>query len=148
MRMTLENLLKTKQLKPHKTTRDEVRRHLAVADRALHDAALPQASPETRFDAAYRAVMQCALVALAANGYRLSTNVPGHHQTAIQTLPKTIGLSADRILVLDTLRRKRNRSDYEGDPVEDAAIVECAAAARQLLADVRAWLRAHQPDLL
>jgi len=92
--------------------------------------------------------MQCALVAPAANGYRLSTNVPGHHQTAIQTLPKTIGLSADRILVLDALRKKRNRSDYEGDPVEDAAIVECAAAARRLLADVRAWLKTHQPDLV
>lgn len=41
----------------------------------------------------------------------------GHQQTAIQTLPKTLGVSAQTVIVLDALRKQRNASDYEGDPV-------------------------------
>jgi hypothetical protein len=60
---------------------------LAAAERNTADAKLPGLSTENRFDAAYKAIMQSAMVALYANGYRTMTSKPGHHQTAIQTLP-------------------------------------------------------------
>ncbi|BAU49142.1 DNA-binding protein [Sulfurifustis variabilis] len=56
--------------------------------------------------------MQTAVVALMANGFRPDTNRPGRHMTLVQALPTTIGLSGDRLAVPDTLRRKRNLSDY------------------------------------
>lgn len=43
---------------------------LAAAQRNIADAQLPGLSAENRFDAAYKAIMQVAMVALNANGYR------------------------------------------------------------------------------
>lgn len=63
--------------------------------------------------------MQLANAALQANGFRTLTSRPGHHQTMIQSLPKTIGLDNDVMIVLDALRKQRNVADYSGDLVSD-----------------------------
>jgi hypothetical protein len=146
--MTLENLLKIGKLKPHKPTREEVTRLLVAARLNLKDAHVKDISTETRFDAAYRAVMQCAMVALMANGFRPSTNEPGHHATVIQSLPKTVGLPTEQWVVLDQLRRKTNLSTYSGEGISDAEIVSCTRAAENLLGSVEVWLRANRPDLM
>jgi hypothetical protein len=122
-------------------------RLLAAAGRNLTDAKLAGLSAENRFDASYKAIMQCAMVALQANGYRTLTSQPGHHQTALQTLPLTIGLPTDRLIVLDALRKQRNLADYQGDPVPEQTAAECFRQAQQLFADVKAWLAAHKPNL-
>ena len=88
------------------------------------------------------------MIALMANGYRTLTSRPGHHQTALQTLPLTIGLANDRMIVLDALRKQRNLSDYEGEPVTGETVAECRREATQLLRDVKAWLRTSKPALL
>jgi hypothetical protein len=77
-----------------------VARMLAAAERNLVDARLRALSAENRFDAAYKAILQCAMVALRANGFRTLTSQAGHHQTALQTLPLTIGLVKDRMILL------------------------------------------------
>ena len=122
-------------------------RLLAAAARNLADAQLAGLSAENRFDASYKAVMQCAMVALQANGYRTLTSRPGHHQTALQTLPLTIGLSNERMILLDALRKQRNLADYQGESVPEQTAAECFGQAQQLLADVKAWLAAHKPML-
>lgn len=146
--MTLENLLAIGRLHPHKATATEIRRLLASADSALADARRAQNSAATRFDMAYKAIMQCALAALMANGFRPSTSEAGHQQTTIQTLPKTIGLPAEKMKILDSFRRARNLSDYEGEPVEDAKVRECIDWAEFLAENVRTWIRNNQPGLL
>jgi hypothetical protein len=70
------------------------------------------------------------MVALWANRYRTSTSQPGHHQTAIQTLPKTVGLEQGTVIVLDALRKQRNVSDYEGGPISDQAVIESVPSRR------------------
>lgn len=124
-----------------------VARMLAAAERNLADAGLAALSVENRFDAAYKAILQCAMVALRANGFRTLTSQAGHHQTALQTLPLTIGLAKDRMILLDALRKQRNLADYEGEPVTAQSAAECLAQARQLLADVKKWLKANKPGL-
>lgn len=146
--MTLENLLAIHRLLPFEATPAGIQRLLAAAERNLADAKLPELSAENRFDAAYKTLMQCAMIGLWANGYRTSTSQPGHHQTALQTLPKTMNVEQDTVIVLDALRRQRNLSDYEGDPIADAAVTECLVQADALLAHTRQWLQAHRPDLL
>lgn len=146
--MTLENLLKIGQLKSHATSKEEVHRLLGAVRRNLADAEVEAISTETRFDSAYKAIMQAAMVALMANGYRPETNRPGHHVTLIQSLPTTIGLPSARMVVLDVLRRKRNLTDYTGDWVDDTLMENCIAEAKALLRDVEAWLQEHQPELL
>jgi hypothetical protein len=140
--MSLENLVKTGQLKPHPVDAAEISQLFAAAERNLKDASLVEASTETRFDCAYKAAMQAALVALMANGYRPSTNAPGHQMTTIQSLTLTIGLDAKRMLVLDALRKKRNLNDYLGADLDDGSLQACFTEATRLLEDVRSWLPA------
>jgi hypothetical protein len=146
--MTLENLLRIGKLKPHVAERAEIARLVAAADRVLRDASVNQLSADSRLDLAYRTIMQAALVAMLANGFRPSTTEPGHHQVLIQALPKTIGLSTDRLQVLEAYRAARNQSDYRGIPVSQGVAAECVDDAQRLLDDVRAWLRTHREDLL
>jgi hypothetical protein len=146
--MTLENLLAIHRLQAFETTPGGVQRLLASAERNLADARLAGLSADNRFDAAYKTIMQCAMIGLWAKGFRTATSQPGHHQTALQTLPKTLGLAADTVIVLDALRKQRNLNDYEGDPVTDAAVAECLAQAEALIAHTRQWLAGHRPDLL
>lgn len=145
--MTLDNLLRIGQLKRHTTDRAEISYLLAAARRNLGDARAENISIENRFDASYKCIMQCALVALMANGFRPDTKVPGHHQTVIQSLPKTIGLPPARVAVLDTLRNKRNLSDYTGKDIDPASLAACIQEAERLLGEVTAWLAANHPEL-
>lgn len=146
--MTLENLLAIHRLQAFEATPGGVLRLLASAERNLADARLSALSNDNRFDAAYKTIMQCAMIGLWASGYRTATSQPGHHQTALQSLPKTLGTAADTVIILDALRKQRNLNDYEGDPVTDAAVCECITQAEALLADTRQWLRRNRPDLL
>ena len=132
--MTLANLLAIQRLLTFNATPQGVQQLLASAKRNLADARVEQLSAETRFDVAYKCILQCAMLGLWAQGYRTSTSQPGHHQTALQALPLTMGLPNDIVIVLDALRKQRNLNDYEGDPVSDAAVHECIIQAEALLA--------------
>jgi hypothetical protein len=148
MPVSLQNLLKIGQLKAHPPDAAEIQRLLVAAARNLADARVLTISPETRFDAAYKAVMQSALASLMANGFRPDTNKPGHHMTVVQGLALTIGLVPARVAVLDTLRRQRNLSDYTGDDIDDSSAENCIAEAKRLLKDVVSWLRKNHPELM
>lgn len=146
--MSLENLLKIGQVKAHPADAAEIERLLSAARRNLGDARVTSISPETRFDAAYKAIMQSALAALMMHGYRPDTNRPGHHMTVIQSLPLTVGLAAKRSIVLDTLRRQRNVADYTGEDVDETTAQHCIDEAARLIEDIAAWRRANRPDLV
>jgi len=138
--MTLENLARIGKLKAHVADEREIARLLESAERALGDASVESLSAESRLELAYRGLMQSALAAILANGYRPATSEAGHHQLVIQALPRTIGMAPERVQVLDAYRKARNQSDYRGIPVSDAVARECAKDARRLLADVKAWV--------
>ena len=138
--MTLENLLAIQRLLRHDAGRAVVLKLLAAAERNLADARVTAISAENRFDAAYKAILQCAMAALAAKGYRTSTSQPGHHLTAIQTLPLTLAVDSATVIVLDALRKQRNLTDYTGDGVNHALLTECIAQADALLRHARATL--------
>jgi hypothetical protein len=146
--MSLQNLQRIGKLKDHVPTVAEVQRLLAAIDRNMADAAVAGVSDETRFDVAYKAVMQCALVAMLAAGYRPATNEPGHHQTMMQSLPLTLGVGNDAWVVLDALRRQRNANDYTGAPMTPDVVTECLGQAKALRKLLRAHLANRHPDLL
>lgn len=109
-------------------------RMLQAAQNRLNDAMHIHNSPETRFDCAYVTIRTVADAALLAQGYRTSTSKPGHHQTTLQCLEHTLGLSPAVVRVLDGLRKQRNLSDYDGEPVSQALLQACLEQAQQLLA--------------
>src|SRR5512140_3187319 len=145
--MSLDNLLgrSLEKVEPNRVTVGQL---MAAVERNLADSRVSAVSAENRFDAAYKAVMQLSILALHANGYRTLTSSPGHHQTAIQALPQTTGLSNREMIVLDGFRKRRNLSDYGGDSVPESTVRECIDHATALLAHVKAWLKANRPELL
>ncbi len=145
--MSLQNLLKIGQLEKHETNAEQVRRMLDSAERSITDARQESISPETRLDAAYRAITQLCMVALWANDCRPAKSKPGHHQTMIQSLAHSIGLDRDQMLLLDTFRVKRNAIDYTGDDVDEASVDACIEAADNLLRHVAQWLTNNKPEL-
>ena len=138
--MSLSNLLAIGQLKEHPADAGEIARLLLAAERGIADARVQSISPETRFDAAYRSIMQTGLAALMASGYRPDMNRPGHQTTIIQVLTLTLGIDTRRVAVLDTLRRKRNLVDYTGEDIDEGSVAACIEAASQLLREARARL--------
>lgn len=125
-----------------------MQRLLAAAERNIADSRVAAVSDENRFDAAYKAIMQCALAAMLASGFRPSTSEPGHHQTLIQSLPLTLGVPNETWVVLDALRRKRNVADYSGETVLPEMAAEATQHATSLLRALQAWLKKQHPDLL
>ncbi|MEF8749909.1 MAG: DNA-binding protein [Candidatus Accumulibacter propinquus] len=138
--MSLENLLAIQRLVRHEAGRAAILKLLVSAERNLADAGVTAISAENRFDAAYKAILQCAMAALLAKGYRTSTSQPGYHQTAIQTFPLTLAVDSATVIVLDALRKQRNLNDYTGDGVTDALLAECIAQAETLLNRARVTL--------
>jgi hypothetical protein len=144
--MTLENLIgkSLERVNPDPLT---IKRLLEAAKRNIQDAEIKAVSNENRFDAAYKAIMQLANAALQSNGYRTLTSKPGHHQTMIQSLPKTIGIDISTMVVLDALRKQRNVADYTGDLVTESVVEECIGHAKNLFAEVSEWIESAHPDL-
>lgn len=129
----MDDLVRDGRLKAHVPDAAECARMLAAAQRNLRDAGLEGLSEESRFQLAYKAIMQCAMLAWLANGYRPTTSVPGHHRTMIQSLPMTLGITEDVVFVLDTLRKKRNLTDYSGELIDPASVRECVMRAEELI---------------
>ena len=135
-------------LEPIAPARKTIRRLLDGASRHIADAKVLAVSPETRFGSAYTAVRMLADVGLHAHGYRTLTSKPGHHQTAIQTLPTTFGIDAQTVIRLDKLRKQRNLTEYTGDIIPESAVSECLSQAESLYAAACDWLKVNRPDLL
>src|ERR1700730_7154083 len=145
--MSLQNLLgiSLEQITPQK---DTVRRLLDGAARHIADARVMAISAETRFSSAYTAIRMLADVGLHAHGYRTLTSKPGHHQTAIQTLPKTFGIDSPTLVRLDKLRKQRNLTEYTGDIIPESAVAECLSQAESLRMVTLNWLKEHKTDLM
>lgn len=143
--MTLDNLV-GRTLEVVTPARSDIQLLLEASARSLSDARLDGLSPEGRFDLAYKSIMQAANAALQANGFRTRTSVPGHHQTMIQSLPRTMGLTSTTMVLLDSLRKQRNVIDYSGDLVSEEMAATALSEAEKLLQQVCEWLRQHKPD--
>jgi hypothetical protein len=146
--MGLQNLvgISLEQITPAKET---IKRLLDAAARHIADAKVHAISAETRFSSAYTAIRMLADVGLHAHGYRTLTSKPGHHQTAIQTLPPTtLGVDSQTLIRLDKLRKQRNLTEYTGDLIPESAVAECLSQALSLHAATLNWLKANKADLL
>src|SRR6267378_5968388 len=145
--MTLQNLvgISLDRITPAKET---IKRLLEAAVRHIADAKVQAVSAETRFASAYTAIRMLADVGLHAHGYRTLTSKPGHHQTAIQTLPTTLGVDSHTLIRLDKLRKQRNLTEYTGDTIPESAVAECLSQAESLRVVTLDWLKKHKTTLL
>ncbi len=145
--MTLDNMV-GRGLERVDSDRAEIARYLTKIRRKLADSRKDSISLDSRFDIAFEALLQIALVALRANGYR-TTSDSGHQQLAIQLLPKSIGIDPSELRALDEYRKKRSSGLYEADfdPSEDEVKAVIAAVAK-LLSSLTNWIKQHNPELI
>lgn len=142
--MTLNNLVGI-SLEQIEVDHDAIKRLITAAERNIADSKLVAVSIENRFDVAYKAIMQIANAALQANGYRTLTSKPGHHQTMIQLLSKTLEIDNNTIIILDVMRKQRNVADYSGDVISDSTMRECISQAEKLLTQLKSWFAKNIP---
>ncbi len=131
MNMGLDNLV---GISLEKITPDvaSIKKLFDAANRNIADAQVEQVSLENRFDAAYKAIMQLANASLQSSGYRTLTSKPGHHVVMIQSLQQTVGISVEKTIILDALRKQRNIADYSGDLVSESLTRDCIESAQEL----------------
>jgi len=145
--MTLDNLV-GKGLERAPASKAEMSGYLAKIRRKIADCKQKALSLDTRFDTAFAALLQIALAALRANGYR-TTSEAGHQQTAIQLLPKTLGIERVEIRTLDEYRKKRSSGLYDAsfEPSE-SEVRAVTESVESLLDSLLRWLRKNRPELL
>lgn len=145
--MSLTRWLANRWLVEHRTTATEIAELLELVDRDLGDAAIEQLSPDWRMGIAYNAALQLATVALAASGYRPARDRA--HERTILALRYTVELDQSTIDTLDSVRRKRNISNYErAGTASSSEATEVYEIASDLRAKVMSWLEKQHPALL
>jgi len=145
--MTLKQWLENRWLTQYQTSKQEIATLLTVIDRDLQDAEVSALSLDWRMAIAYNAALQCALTALAAEGYR-----PGrggsHHYYAVESLRFTLDPGEDTVITLDAYRRKRNISDYQRAGVaSETEVQQLHELASSLRTRLLKWLRERHPHL-
>ena len=144
--MNLDNWFSQGLLVKHESSPEEMRGLFSVIDRSILDSKAIGLSPDGKFAFAYNAALQCAMAALAAEGYR-----PGrgsHHHHAIESLKLTLGESEKKVRLLDAARKKRAVSIYElSGAVSDAEVNEMFAFAEDLKSKLYRWLKKNHPNL-
>ena len=143
--MSLDNLV-GKSLERIVPAESTIKRLVAAANRNISDSKVQAVSNESRFDSAYKAILQMANAALQVNGFRPSTSQPGHHMTMLQSLPKTLGVNPKTVIVYDILRKQRQVVDYSGELISPESVRECIKQAEKLQKLMLDWLEKNKPE--
>jgi len=139
--------LNNRWIRKHESSRDEIARLLAIADRDIEQSQTPGLGPEWRFDIAYNASLQLATAALAASGYQSERQ--NKHMRTIECLEFTARIDDTTVSFLDRCRRKRHAAVYDQvGAISDHEADEMTAMAIQLRELVRSWLGEEHPELL
>jgi hypothetical protein len=146
----LQQLLQTRRLHRHQTSRNELDELRAVVDRDLKDAAIEQLSADRRFAVAYNAVQQLAKMVLACEGYRVSTSQAGHHATTFEAVGYVLDSAHQPLLdYFDTCRQKRNQVNYDhAGLTSDAEAVELVERAGEFRTIVEEWILQNHPQFV
>ena len=125
----LANLERINQLTAHKATVPEVQQHLQNAADLIADAKNESVSPLGRFNAAYNASHALLTAALKMRGYRTSGG-KGHRQLLFEMLDQLVPAAASAKSVLAQAHVLRNKTEYDGDPINvTSGLVSAMSAA-------------------
>jgi hypothetical protein len=147
--MTLKKLQTDGRIKAHRTTKAELDELRGGVEVKLKDSKSTAISDDTRFTTAYGAALLLAKIALACAGYRLDSKSGGHHKTAFDALPLSVGTSAKALATyFEVCRRKRNEIDYDRAHVASRADAdEIVEKTEELEALVEGWIKKNHSSL-
>ena len=117
----------------------EVARFQESIKERLTDANNTTNSNRTRLELAYSAILDCALLALRVEGYRVKSK-QGHHRIALETLAETVGIGNEDIDYFLELSRARGEGLYEAIRISDSDVRDAVEAATQLAEKLDGWV--------
>jgi len=133
-------------LRPHRTSKQEIRRLLEIVDRDLGDAKQVNVSSDWRFGIAYNAALKLCTILIYSEGFRPEKNLA--HFRTLQALSLILGSKKnDDADYLNTCRSKRNIVEYDyigGATNADAD--ELIAFVIDLKSEVLEWLRGNHSE--
>jgi hypothetical protein len=140
--MSWQQLLASRDVSPHKTSKQELTNIRALIARDLADASIAALSPDRRFATAYNAALQSGTMVIACSGYRVSARA-GHHAVTFEAARFVIGKSVEPLTdYFETCRRKRNTIDYHNSSVAtETEADELLLKAREFRELVETWIR-------
>jgi hypothetical protein len=146
--MTWQELLKTRRVQRHKTSKRELDGLRAVVERDRKDASLPGLSEDRRFATAYNCVLQLAKMAIACAGYRVTAK-QGHHENTFVALELAVGPPVAKLVkYFDICRRKRNLVDYSlANVVTETELAELLEKAAEFRTTIEGWIAKNHPHL-
>ena len=146
--MTLKSWQENGWLRPHKTSKQEVRDILELVERDLADASKVEISKDWRFNIAYNAGLQLCTLVLFAAGYRAGRGESKHYRV-IQALPLVMGKRFSTVRdYLDNCRRKRNVSEYDAaGTISQKEPDDLIETVTEFKIEVEAWLQKNHPDI-
>lgn len=146
--MNFESWQAAGRLRPHKTTKEEIRELLSIAQRDLSDAAISELSMDRRFLIAYEAALTLATIPLYCTGFE--THGQGHHWLTFKSLPEVMGAEFTELADhFDVCRTKRNVGMYDrGGQISETEVEELLAEVERFRELVRDWLKRNHSDLL
>ena len=130
-------LLDEGRIQPGRFSREQVEGCMRIARRDLEAAsAIIDMSPEWAFNVAYNAALQAGRAYMFHEGYRATGE--GHHATVVRFLEIGLGREYEEILmVVDRMRRKRNRATYDVvETISRKEADEAIATAREFLTTI------------
>jgi len=144
--MNWKALLASGTVQPHKTSTKEIEGLRQLVARDLADAAVEGLSADRRFATAYNAVLQLSKMAIACDGYRV-TSGPGHHQKSFEAVKAALGKTGAPLAdYFETCRRKRNHIDYDAsEVVTETEAEEMLEQAREFQELVERWIAKRHP---
>ena len=129
-------------------SKDDIAHLITAIQRRLMDAGNLTVTKENRLQQAYQAVLQVAIAALHAKGYRLKSK-PAHHVMAIDSLEHTIGVERRLRDYYQSLRKRRHDVIYDAIiSVSEQDLEEAIDRAESLFAAFREWLGKEQPEIV
>lgn len=146
--MKLHELEERRYLERLEPSRDDMANLVRAIRRRLLDAANRTVTKESRLQQAYQAVLQVAIAALHARGYRLRSK-PAHHVVGLETLAETMSVPRQQVDYFQTLRKRRHHAIY--DAVISISTVDLETAigeATRLAERFRRWLGEEHPGLV
>jgi hypothetical protein len=145
--MTWTDLLTSRTVQTHRTSKNEVDSLRELVARDLQDAAIAGLSADRRFATAYNAVLQLSKLAIACAGYRIAQG-PGHHQKSFEIVKLALGSAESEQLAdyFDLCRRKRNKIDYDSAFVaSETEAAELLEKAREFQTLIEEWIASNHP---
>lgn len=112
--MSYEELEREGWIKPFKTSRQQIKNCLSIAERDIKTAKhLMGSDSDWAFSITYNAVLQAARALMFAKGYRPAAR-EGQHVAAVRFAETTLGEKfGDEITLFDKMRSKRHRVIYD-----------------------------------